>query len=153
METPISFPSNARHGSTLGERQDGWSRCVRIAMWEFPKAMKYAGCNGRANSLNLTTYVQRKGLFFTGQAAHLPCKYCLHMYSPMALFYVTPLHYATLESLSKPKSHSNFGTVSLFLFFFCCTVNHCAIHQIGANHQTQVLNFQDNLAVMDLFIH
>lgn len=41
--------------------------CENVAMWEFPKAMKYAGCNSRADSLDLTTYVQRKGLLLARQ--------------------------------------------------------------------------------------
>lgn len=91
-------PPGRTHESTLGGRRDGWSRCVRVAMREFPKAMKYASCNGRANGLDLTTYVQRWRLFFflpsflTGQAAHLPCKCCLHASSPhlQLWFHVTP---------------------------------------------------------------
>lgn len=61
---PAVPPPGRTHESTLGGRRDGWSRCVRIAMREFPEAMKYASCNGRANGLDLTTYVQRWRLFF-----------------------------------------------------------------------------------------
>lgn len=41
----------------------------------------------------------------------------------------------------------------MIFLFFCHTLLHRALQQIGANRQTQALNFQDNLAVMDLFIH
>lgn len=133
------LPSNARHGSTLGERQDGWSRCVRIAMWEFPKAMKYAGCNGRANSLNLTTYVQRKGLLFVLLAKQHTCpvntvSICTHLWLCSTWLLFTR---STLESLFKPKNYSNFGTVSLFSPLYCKSLCHSPNWSKSSNTSAQ----------------
>lgn len=64
---PLYFPQT--HAQIHTWRAARWmvQVCENVAMWEFPKAMKYAGCNGRANSLDLTTYVQRKGLLLAKQ--------------------------------------------------------------------------------------
>lgn len=88
----LSLPLKHLHKYTPREQREkneipcnGWCRCEDVAIWEFPKAMKYAGCNGRANSsLRLTTCVQRKGLLLDKQHT-CPVNMVSHCYSPFSL--------------------------------------------------------------------